>query len=110
MNYCFMSVDLVAFGGRFFVTNPNDVVLSIWIGVGGCLWPIFSTVIRAGIVCCEFICSAPISTSASEVITFFIICAMFNTATLFVGFAAFFYMKNVHQLCSLLLVRSGRIR
>ena len=44
MHQCCMSADLVAFDWRFFVTNPNDVVLSVWIGVGGCLWPISSTV------------------------------------------------------------------
>ena len=70
MNQCFMSVDLVDFGWRFFVTNPNAVVLSVWIEVGGCLWPVSSTVVSAGIACGEFIYSAPISTSAAEVITF----------------------------------------
>ena len=35
MNQYFMYVDLVAFGWSFFVTNTSDVVLSVWIGVGG---------------------------------------------------------------------------
>ena len=94
MNHCFMSIDLVAFGWIVFVTNPNTVVLSVWIGVGGCLWPISSTVVIAGISCHELIYSAPISASSAEVITFFMICAMVNTAPLFDGFAAFFYMKK----------------
>ena len=70
MNQCFVSVDLVAFGWRFFVTNTSDVVLSVWVGVGGCLWPISSTVVRAGIDFRELIYSAPVSASAAEVITF----------------------------------------
>ena len=94
MNQCFVSVDLVAFGWRFFVTNPNDVVLSVCIGVGGCLWTIFSTAVRAGISWRELIYSAPISASAAGVITFFIICAMAKAAPLFSGFGALFDMKK----------------
>ena len=45
-------------------------MLYVWIGVGGCLWPISSTVVRAGIAYRELIYSAPISASADEVITF----------------------------------------
>ena len=109
MNQCFMSVDLVAFVWRFFVTNPNAVVLSVWVGIGGCLWPIPSAVVRAGIACCELIYSAPISASADEVITFFIICTMVKAAPLFSGFDALFGMKKIHQICSSLLVWSGRM-
>ena len=104
-----MSVDLVSFGWRFFVTNPNDVVLSFLVGVGGSLWPIYSTVLLAGIDCRELIYSAPISAFDAEVIKFFMICEMVKTPPLFAGFAALFDMKNVHQLCSLLLVRSDRM-
>ena len=84
-------------------------MLYVWIGVGGCLWPISSTVFHAGIACCELIYSAPISASAAEVITFFMMFAMFNTDPLFAWFAAFSDMKNVDQICSLILVRSGRM-
>ena len=70
MNQCFMYVDLVAFGRSFFVTNPNAVVLSVCIGVGGCLWTIPSTVVCSGIACHELKYSAPISESSAEVITF----------------------------------------
>ena len=93
-NQCCMSVDLVAFGWRFFVTNPNYVVLSVCIGVGGCLWPISSTAVRTGIACRELIHSAPISASAAKIITFIIICAMFNNAPLFAGFVVLSYMKK----------------
>ena len=90
MNQFFMSIDLVGFGWSFFVTNTNDVVLYVWIGVGGCLWPISSTVVCAGIACRELIYSAPISESAAEVITFLMICAMVKTAPLFAGVFALF--------------------
>ena len=94
MHQCCMSADLVAFDWRFFVTNPNDVVLSVWIGVGGCLWPISSTVVRAGIYCRGLIYIAPIYASAAEVITFLMICRIVKTAPLFAGFSALFDMKN----------------
>ena len=94
MNHCCMSVHLVDFGWRFFVTNLNYVVLSVWIGVGGCLWPISSTFFCAGTACRELIYITTISASAAEVITFFMICAMFKTAPLFSGFSALFDMKK----------------
>ena len=89
--------------------NPNDVVLSVWVGVGGCLCPISSIVISIGISFCKLIYSALISASAVEVITFLNIYAMVKTAPLFAGFSALFAMKTFHQLCSSLLVRSGRM-
>ena len=71
MNQCCISIELAFFGWRFFVTNPHDVVFCVYIAVGGGFWPIYSTVVCAGIAYCELIYSAPISTSAAEVITFF---------------------------------------
>ena len=65
-----MSADLVAFDWRFFVTDTNDVVLSIWIGVGGCLWPISSPVVRSSIAFRKLMYSDPIYASAAEVIPF----------------------------------------
>ena len=94
MNQCCVSVDLVAFGWRFFVTNPDDVVLSVWIGGFGCLWPIYSTVVCAGIYFCVLIYSASIYVSAAEVIQILMICAMFKTTPLFSGFATLFDMKK----------------
>ena len=76
-----------------FVTNINDVVLSVLIGVCGRLWTISSTVVGAGISCREFIYSVPISASDAEFIMFLIICAIVKTAPLFAGFAALFCMK-----------------
>ena len=63
MNQCCISVDLVDFGWRFFVTYPNAVVLSVWVWFGYHLCPISSNVVRSGIACRELIYSAPISAS-----------------------------------------------
>ena len=82
-------------------------MLSVWIGVGGCLWPIYSTIICAGIACRKLIYSAPISASAAEVITFFMIGAMFKTAPLFTRFAELFYMKKIPPA---LLLAFGSVR
>ena len=54
--------------------------------VGGCLWPISSNKYLAGIACRVLIKSAPISASAAEVITFFMIFAMLSTDPLLGGF------------------------
>ena len=90
-----MSVDLVAFGCRFFSTKPTAVVLSVWIGVGGCVCPISIKVCLAGIACLEFRKRAPISASAADDITFFMICAMFKTAALFAGSSSLFDKKKM---------------
>ena len=37
----FMSIDLSRLLAMLLVTTPRVVVLSVCIGVGGCLWPIF---------------------------------------------------------------------
>ena len=68
-----MSADFVAFGWRFLLTKPRAVVLSVWIGVGGCTCPNSSTVTPAGIAC------------RAEDMTFLMIWAIFNTAPLSVG-------------------------
>ena len=43
-----MSIDLSRLLAMLLVTTPGAVVLSVCIGVGGCLCPIFSNVWRAG--------------------------------------------------------------
>ena len=58
------------------------------------MWPISSTVVRSSIAFRKLMYSAPIYSSAAEVIPFLIICAMVNTAPSFAGFAAFFDMKK----------------
>lgn len=83
-----MSVDLVALGVRFLPTNPRAVVLSVWIGVGGCWWPISMRVVLAGMACLELRNNAPIYASAADNITLFRILAMFSTALLSTGSGA----------------------
>ena len=78
-----MSSDFVAFGLRFFVTNPKAVVLSVWVGVVGCLWSISSSKQHAGIACLVFMYKAPISAPAADVITVPIVVEMLRTAPLF---------------------------
>ena len=63
-------MDLVCFGCRFLVINPNDVVLSVCIGVGGCGWPISINIVLAGMDEQEFTKRAPISAPTVEVMTF----------------------------------------
>ena len=43
-----MSMDLVRFGWILCLTTQSSVVLSICIGVGGCVWPISSSICLSG--------------------------------------------------------------
>ena len=88
MYQLFMSVDFVAFGLRFFVTNPSAVVLSVCAGVAGCLWPISFSRFLAGIAWRVLMKRALISASAADVTTFLMICAMLRMAPLFYGNSA----------------------
>ena len=92
---------------RVFFTNHNDVVFSVSIGVGGCLCPVSLTFVCAGIAFRELIYIAPIYTSAVEVISFLMICAIFKTAPLFSGFATLSNMKKfpTDLILTLVLVR-----
>ena len=68
-----MSVDLVALGCKFCITKPRAVVLSVWIGVGGLMWPISSSAVRAVTACLEFMNNAPILASVADDMTFLMI-------------------------------------
>ena len=70
-------MDLVALGTIILLTNPKAVVLSVYIGVGGCLWPISSNNRLAGIACLEFK-----NRAAADVNTCFMILTMLRTAPL----------------------------
>ena len=50
-------------------------------------------VFLAGIACLEFRKRAPISASAADDMTFFMICAIFKTAPLFAGSSSLFDKK-----------------
>ena len=69
------------------VATPSSVVLSVCIGVGGCLWPIVYNSWRAGIASLQSTKRAPNSASAVEDMTAFMICEMVRTDPLFSGTA-----------------------
>ena len=89
-----MSIDLSRFLAMLLVTNPSTVVLSFYIGVGGCLCPIVSNAWRAGIASLQLIKRAPNSASAAEYMTAFMICEMVRTDPLFGGAAESSDMKK----------------
>ena len=90
-----MSMDSSRLLAILFVTTPSDVVLSVCMGVGGCLCPISSRAWRAGIASRQLMKRAPSSASAADDMTAFIICATVRTAPLFGGSA----MKKCTMMC-----------
>ena len=62
-------MDLSRLLAIFLLTTPKAVVLSVCIGVGGCLCPMILSKCRAGIASLQFIKRAPSSASAEEDIT-----------------------------------------
>ena len=89
-----MSVAFVLLGCTLLVTTKCAVELSVCMGVLGCGWPIFTSVICCGTASRALMNIAPISASVADVITILIICAMFNTAPFFAGTVASFDKKN----------------
>ena len=65
--------------------TPRAVVLSVCIGVLGCGCPISMRAILAGMASRAFMNNAPISASAADDMTAFIIWATFSTAPLLGG-------------------------
>ena len=90
----FMSINLSPLLEMLLVTTPSAVVLSFFIGVGGCSWPIVSNAWRAGIASLQLMKRAPNSASAAEYMTAFMICEMLRTDPLFGGTAESSYMKK----------------
>ena len=82
-----MSIDLSCLLAMLLVTTPSEVVLSVCIVVGGCLWPIVSNALRAGIASLQLMKRDPNSASAAEEMTAFMICEMVRTDPLFGGTA-----------------------
>ena len=82
-----MYIDLSRLLAMLLVMNPSAVVLSVCIGVGGCLWPIVSNARRAGIASLQLMKRAPNSASAAEDMTAFMICEMVRMYPLFGGTA-----------------------
>ncbi len=54
-----MSMALVRCGWMLLLTTPNEVVLSVWMGVLGCLWPISVRSWRTGTASHALMYSAP---------------------------------------------------
>ena len=101
-----MSVDFVAFGFKFLVTKPRAVVLSVWIGVGGCLWLISFNNRLAGIACLEFKNNAPISASAADE-RFWWFWQYLTLLHCSWGLGYFQTWRNSRLLCFFLLALSG---
>ena len=83
----FMSIDLSRFLAMLLVSIPSAVVLSVCIGVGGCLLPIVPNAWRAGIDSMQLMERDPNSASAAEDMTASMIFEMARTDTLFGGTA-----------------------
>ena len=62
-------------------------MLSVCMGVWGCLWPISASVVRCGTALRALMYNAPNSASAAEDMTVLMSCARFRTAPLLVGSA-----------------------
>ena len=89
-----MSIALVRFGWTLLLTTPSAVELSVWIGVGGCLWPISLRMARMYTASRAMMYKAPSLALAADDITFLMIWAMLRTAPLFCGIAALFDRKK----------------
>ena len=90
----FMSINLSPLLEMLLVTTTSAEVLSVCIGVDGCLWPIASNAWRAGIAFLQFMKRAPNSASVAEDMTAFMICEMVRTDPLFGGTAESSDMKK----------------
>ena len=64
-----MSMDLSPLLAMLLVTTPRVVVLSVCVGMGGCLCPIISNSWRAGIASWQLMNRVHISASAAEDMT-----------------------------------------
>ncbi len=78
----------------FWLTTPNAVVLSVCIGVGGCLCPRNSKTCLVGTASWQLMNNAPTSASAAEDSTALIVCEMVITAPLLSGGLALLDMKK----------------
>ncbi len=81
-----MSITFVRFGWRIllFIT-PSAIVLSVWIGVRGCGWPILVSICRRYLPSFAFKNSAPSSASATDDMTTFMMVTFVMMAPLLGG-------------------------
>ena len=80
-----MSMAFVRFGWTQLLTMPSAVELPVCMGVGGCLWPSSSNIFRSLTALRALMYSTPVSASAADDMTAFIISAMLWIAPLFGG-------------------------
>ena len=89
-----MFIDFNRLLAMLLVTNPCAVVLSVCIGVGGCLCPISLRAWRAGMASRRFMKSALSLASAAEDMTDLMILATVETHLLVVGYLALLDKKK----------------
>jgi hypothetical protein len=77
-----MSIALVRRGWMLWLTTPQAVVLSVWMGVLGCLWPISARSWHIETASFALIYSAPSSALAALDMTALSILKMLRTAPL----------------------------
>ena len=80
-----MSIVFVLLGWTFPFTTPSAIELSVCSGVGDCLYPISSRMMRIYTASCAIMYSAANSASVAEDMTCLMICAMLSTAPLLWG-------------------------
>jgi hypothetical protein len=88
-----MSIDFNFFIMLLF-TTPSAVVLSVCIGVGGCLCPKYSSVCRAEMAYLQLMERAPISASATDDMSALMICEIVRIQPLLLGIASLLDMKK----------------
>ena len=89
------------------VTTLCVFVLSVCIGVCGCVCPISYSYWHDGMASLQLIKSVSISASSDDDITILVILAKFNTSPLLGGNAVFFYMENAPLLFLCILFQRG---
>ncbi len=89
-----MTMDLVHLGWMFLFTMPGAVVLSVYIGVCGCLWPISSSICHWGTASHALMYRDPSLASAAEDITALMSCARLRMDPLLIGSSRLDDMKK----------------
>ena len=103
-----MLLDLCLFIVLF--TIPTDVVLSMWIGVGGWGWPSSWSISRMILASWLLMKSAPNYASASDAATSFSmvhVMAIYHWAWYFLLCVVIYQGRNIHWLCFCLGMRWG---
>ena len=88
-----MSIDLVALVKISLLMRPSALLLSVWMGVRGCLWPSYASVLCMVTAALAFKNIAPSSASAADYITLRFFVDRLSTAPLFGEFSLSFDRK-----------------